>query len=183
MKIRLAAIIPIAVIALLTSCATMLGPRQVELPLWQLQDSLQRRLPFNNRYLELLDISVSNPRLALQPETNRLLTSMDAVIAPAFVQKSWRGSLTLSGTMRFDAGRNAIMMADPRVESFTADGLDPFHARLLGKIGSLLADHLLSNVPLYIFGPDELRYAGTRFIPTSINATQSGLVVTFEPVR
>ena len=44
-------------------------------------------------------------------------------------------------------------------------------------------EQVLRNVPLYTFRPDELRYAGTTFIPTRINTALNGLVVTFEPVR
>lgn len=170
-------------ILLLSSCAAMLGPRQIDVPLYKLQESLSRRFPFNNRYLDLLDINVSNPRISLQPNTNRLLTSLDALVAPPFLQKSWKGSFTLSGALRYDPSRNAIMLADPRVEGFAIDGLDPLYARQIGKAGGLLAEQVLRDVPLYTFRPDELRYAGTNFIPTRINTALNGLVVTFEPVR
>lgn len=168
---------------LLSACAGLAGPRQVEVPLYKLQQSLAGRFPFNNRYLDLLDISVSNPRIALQPNTNRILTSLDALVAPPFLQKSWKGNFTLSGALRYEPSRNAIMLADPRVEGFAIDGLDPLYARQIGKIGSLLAEQVLREVPLYTFRPDELRYAGTSFIPTRINTALNGLVVTFEPVR
>lgn len=183
MRSRIAALISIAVVFLLASCASMMGPRQVELPLYKLQESLSQRFPFNNRYLELLDINVSNPRLTLQPHTNRLVTSMDALVAPPFLQKAYRGNFTISGALRFDPGRNAIMLADPRVEGFAVDGLDPLYARQIGKIGSLLAEQILKDTPLYTFRPDELRFGGTTFIPTQINTKTNGLVVTFEPAR
>jgi hypothetical protein len=168
---------------LLAGCAGLVGPRQVEVPLYKLQESLSGRFPFNNRYLDLLDINVSNPRISLQPNTNRILTSMDALVAPPFLRKSWKGNFTLSGALRYDPSRNAIMLADPRVEGFAVDGLDPLYARQIGKVGSLLAEQVLREVPLYTFRPDELRYAGTRFIPTRINTALNGLVVTFEPAR
>jgi hypothetical protein len=36
---------------------------------------------------------------------------------------------------------------------------------------------------VYSFRMEELRYAGVQFVPTRIATTESGLVVTLEPVK
>lgn len=167
----------------LSSCATLMGPRDVEIPLARLQESIASRFPFNNRFLELLDIRVTNPRVALQPDSNRVLTSMDASIAPPFMNRSWTGNLSVSGQLRVDPSRNALVLAEPRVESFNVNGLDPLYANQITKVGSLLAEQLLKDIPLYTFRPEEFRYAGTAFNPTKITTRQNALVVTFEPAR
>ncbi len=173
----------IAMTLVLSSCATLLGSRDVEIPLATLQESISKRFPFNNRVLELLDIRVTNPRVMLQPESNRILTSMDTTVAPPFLKKSWTGNFAVSGQLRFDPARNALLLADPRVETFNINGLDPLYANQLTRIGSILAEQLLKDVPLYTFRPEDLRYAGTMFNPTKITTRPSGLVVTFEPAR
>lgn len=183
MRSRLAVGFAVLASLLLVSCAGLMGPREVDIPLYKLQEALTRQFPFNNRYLDLLDISVSNPRVALQPESNRILTTMDALIAPPFLKKSWRGSFTLSGNLQFDPSRGAIVLAAPRMDSFAIDGVDPGYTRQLAKVGSLLAEQLLNDVPLYTFKSNDLRLGGTSFIPTRINAKTNGLVVTFEPAR
>ncbi|HVL74658.1 MAG TPA: DUF1439 domain-containing protein [Noviherbaspirillum sp.] len=180
---RLAVFAIVAAPLLLTSCAHLMGPRQMEIPVARLQEALSRQFPFNNRYLELLDVRVTNPRVALLPDSNRILTSMDASIAPPFMNKSWLGNLAVSGQLRFDPARNALVLAEPRVETFDVMGLDPLYANQIRRVGSLLAEQLLKDVPLYTFRPDEFRYAGTTFLPTQITTRSSGLVVTFEPVR
>lgn len=168
---------------LLSSCATFLGPREVEIPIARLQEALASRFPFNNRYLELLDIRVTNPRIALQPESNRILTSMDAAVSPPFMNRSWTGNLSISGQPRFDPSRNALVLAEPRVEAFDVQGLDPLYANQIRRVGSLLAEEILKGLPLYTFRPDQFRYAGTAFSPSRITARPGGLVVTFEPSR
>jgi hypothetical protein len=183
MKRAVAIITTIAVMFLLSSCAALVGPREVELPASKLQEALNRKFPFNNRYLELFDINVSNPRLALQPDTNRIATSFDTVIAPPFIKKSWKGSLTLSGNLQLDATRNAIILADPHMDKFALDGVDTLYTDQLAKIGGLLAAQLLKDVPLYTFKPEDFRYAGINFIPTKINTKANSLVVTFEPAK
>lgn len=183
MKSRLTILLSLAATLLLTSCASFLGPRDVELPLWQMQEALNRKFPFNSRFLEVFDIYVSNPRLTIQPETNRIVTSMDASVAPPFIQRAWKGSFTLSGMLALDPARRAVVLADPRLENFALDGLDASYSRQVTRIGALLAEQLLRDMPLYTFSEQDFRYAGTSFYPTRINARPGGLVVTFEPAR
>jgi hypothetical protein len=168
---------------LLASCATLLGPRDVEIPLSKLQQAVAGRFPFNNRYLELLDINVSNPRVSLQPDTNRITTSMDTSIAPPFLNRSWRGSLAISGNLKFDPSRNALVQGEPRLEQFAIDGMDPALTGQVRKIGGLLAEQLLRDAPLYTFKPEDLRYAGTPFTLSKITTRPDSLVVTFVPAR
>jgi hypothetical protein len=155
----------------------------VEFPLAKLQASLNNKFPFNNRYLALFDVNVSNPKLVLQPESNRVLTTMDASIAPPFMQNAWQGSFTISGALQFDAAKNAIVLTDPRMEKMEMAGIDPGYSRQIAKLGGLLAEELLNGVTLYTLPPEQLSYAGTRFMPSKITARSDSLVVTFEPVK
>ncbi|HJV76346.1 MAG TPA: DUF1439 domain-containing protein [Noviherbaspirillum sp.] len=183
MKLRHASFALVVVAVLLASCATLLGPREKEIPLARIQEAIASRFPFNNRFLELLDVRVTNPRVTLQPDSNRILTSMDTTVAPPFMKRAWNGNFAISGQLRFDATRNALILADPRVEQFVVNGLDPLYANQIAKVGSLLAEQLLKDMPLYTFAPDELRYSGVRFNPTKITTRPDSLVVTFEPAR
>lgn len=183
MKLRHASFAMLFLAFLLSSCATLLGPREREISLARIQEAIATRFPFNNRYLELLDIRVVNPRVTLLPDSNRIQTSMDASIAPPFMKRSWNGNFSISGQLRFDASRNALVLADPRVEQFVVNGLDPLYANQITKIGNLLAEQLFQNMPLYTFQPDELRFSGVRFNPTKITTRPDSLVVTFEPAR
>lgn len=168
---------------LLTSCATLMGPRNVEIPLTQLQDKIATRFPFNNRYLELLDITVSNPKISLQPETNRITTSMDTAIAPPFIGRTWKGNLAVSGNLKFDPSRNALVLGEPRVEQFAIEGLDSPYAGKISMAASLLVEQLLDNMTLYTFRPEDLRHGGANFILSKITTRSDSLVVTFEPAK
>jgi hypothetical protein len=183
MKQKLAALFMVLSALMLGSCAGLLGPRDVELSMAQLQDAMNRKFPFNSRYLELFNIRVTNPRLALQPETNRIVTTMDASIAPPFIKQSWNGSFTLSGRLALDPSRNAVVLADPHMENFAFNGIDGAYTTQINRIGALLAEQLLKDMPLYTFSPNDFRYAGTNFIPSQITTKSTGLVVTFVPAR
>jgi len=168
---------------LLTSCAGWFGPREVELSVAQLQDALNRKFPFNSRILELFNVRLTNPRLTLQPETNRIVTNMDASIAPPFTGRSWDGSFTLSGRLALDPARRAVVLADPRMENFALSGFDSRYASQINRIGAVLAEQLLQDMPLYTFAPEDFRYSGTNLVPSQITTKSNGLVVTFVPAR
>lgn len=181
MKLRNLFIVGLLLVA--GACASLVGPFDTEVPLPNLQQALQKKFPFNNRYLELFDITVSNPQLSLQADTGRLITSLDARIAPAFLNKVWQGKLLLSGALKIDMARNAVVLTEPRVENLTLDAASSGAANKLSKLGVQLAEDLLSNTVIYTFKPEHLSVGGMRFAPTKITTRANALVVSFEPVK
>ena len=170
-------------VALLAGCATIAGPREVVLPVEKMQASLAGKLPANTRYLELIDVSVTNPRIKLSPDSNRVAVTVDAVVTPLIGRKVLRGSFRMSGVLAIDAVRQAVIVQQPRMEDLTIDGMDTTVTSQLAKIGGVLAARILQDVPLYTFSPEQFRYAGVQFLPTRISTTPQALVVTFEPVK
>jgi hypothetical protein len=169
--------------ALLSSCASLSGPRQVKLPLAKLQAGIEKRFPLNNRILELFDIQLTRPQLALMADSGRIGLAMDASVAPPFIRQSWRGNMALSGRLYIDAARGAVLMAEPRVDRFAIEGVDASRQRQLEQAANLLMQRAVGDMPIYNFRPEDLRYAGIQFVPTSISTTATGLVVTVEPVK
>ena len=167
--------------ALLASCAALVGPRQVELPLAKLQAGLDKRFPMNTRVLELFDIALTRPQLSLQGDSGRVALTMDAVVAPPFLRQSWRGSMALSGRLYVDPGRNAVLMAEPRVERFAIDGIDGATQRQLTSAANTLMDKIVADMTVYTFRPEDLRYGGVQFVPTRIVTSSNALVVSVEP--
>ena len=167
----------------LSGCASLAGPRDIALPLHKLQSGLDRRFPIQNRALELFDIALSRPRISTLPDSGRIALRLDASVTPPFLRQSWRGSLALSGRLYIDPARNAVMMAEPGVDSFVVDGLDQSRQGQLLKVANILMEKVVTDVPLYHFRPEDLRYAGVQFVPTRIVANARGLVVSVEPVR
>jgi hypothetical protein len=168
---------------LLASCAGLIGPRQIDIPLYKMQAGLDRRFPLNNRALELFDIQLSRPQLSLQPDSDRVGLTMDANVAPFFLKQSWSGRLALSGRLYVDASRGGVFMADPHVDQFVVDGMDEGRQRQLGKVANFMMDKVVRDVPVYSFRMEDLRYAGVQFVPTRISARPDALVVTVEPAR
>jgi hypothetical protein len=167
----------------LASCASLVGPRQIEVPLYKLQAGIDRRFPVDNRVLELFDIRLSRPQLTLLAGSDRVALNMEAYVAPPFIKQSWSGSLALSGRLVVDPARGAVLMSEPRVDKFAIDGVDEARQRQLGKVANVLMNKVIRDVPVYSFRMEDLRYAGVQFVPTRITSTSDALLVTVEPAR
>ena len=167
---------------LLSSCASLTGPRKVEIPLHKLQAGLERRFPVNNRLMQVFDIRLSRPMLSIQPELDRVALALEASVSPPFAHDAWAGSVAFSGRLYVDPGRPAVMMAEPRVDRLTI-GANPEAERQLTRLANGLIETIVRDTPVYDFNPADLRYAGIQYIPTRIETTRSGLLVTLEPAK
>lgn len=166
---------------MLAGCSTLVGPRQVEIPLAKLQAGLDRRFPMNNRLFELLDLRLSHPQLTLLPESDRVAIRLEAYVAPPFMQQAFTGTLAVSGRLYVDAARGAVFMSEPRVDGFTLSGIDTGRQQQLAGAANKLMGQLVRDVPVYNFRMEDLRYAGIQFVPTRLVTTRTGLLVTLEP--
>ena len=168
---------------LLASCASIIGPRRVELSQSRLQAGLERRFPLHNRMLALFDVRLTGPRLAILPETDRVGLTLDMSVAPPFLRQSWNGTLALSGHLVLDNVRNAVVLSAAHVDRFDVDGMDADGMRDLGRAADVLVNQLMRDMPVYTFRPEDLRYGGVQFVPTRLETAPSALFVTLEPVR
>jgi hypothetical protein len=167
--------------ALLASCASILGPREVDLPLYKLQASIDRRFPMDNRLLELFDVRLSRPQLNVLPG-DRVSLTVDASVAQSFLRNPLSGTLAFSGRLYVDQARSAVYLAEPRLERFAVSGIDESVQRQLSRAANGLLGRAMLDIPVYSFRMDELRYAGVQYVPTRIATTANGLRVSLEPL-
>ncbi|WP_323142649.1 DUF1439 domain-containing protein [Massilia phyllosphaerae] len=177
----------LAATGLLASCASIVGPRRVELSQARLQAGLERRFPLRNRMLDLFDVQLTHPQLAILAQSERVGLTLDASVAPPFLRQSWRGSVGLSGRLVLDAPHDtaspAVFLTDVRVDRFDIDGIDTGRARDLRQAADLLLNQMVRDMAVYSFHPEDLRYAGVQFVPTRLETVPGALVVTLEPAR
>ncbi|CAN7424107.1 DUF1439 domain-containing protein [Pseudoduganella sp. LjRoot289] len=169
--------------SLIAACAGLIGPRQFEVPLERLQKNLSQRLPVNHRVLGVFDVQLSNPQLSTTGENDRIALSAEMTVSPILLRQSWRGNLALSGRLVVDNVRNAVFLADAQVDRFAIDGIADTQQRQIAGAANILADKLIRDMPLYSFKPEDLRYAGVQFVPTSIRTTPGALVIMLEPAK
>jgi len=174
---------PLLIVSLLAACATLIGPRQVDLPQERLQQGLERRFPQHHRAMGVFEVELSHPQLNIVAENDRVALSLDATVSPLLARQSWHGSMAISGRLMVDRQRNAVFLSDAHVDRFVVDGMDQGRQNQIQSVANLLGEQALKDLPLYTFKPEELRYAGVQFALTRISTRPGGLVGTVEPVQ
>jgi hypothetical protein len=177
------AVLALAACGLLASCASVVGPREVDLPLHKLQAGIDRRFPLDNRMLELFDVHLSRPQLAIQPERDRVALTISADVAPFFARKTWGGSLELSGRLYVDPARQGVFLAEPHVDRLDIGGADISGQRQVARLAEMVMEEVVRDMPVYSFRTEDLRYAGVQFVPTSIRTVPGALRVRLEPAK
>ncbi|KWR90216.1 DUF1439 domain-containing protein [Cupriavidus sp. IDO] len=144
----------------------------------QLQSALERKFPFNKRYLELFDIQLANPQLTLDPARNRVNVQFDATVDnKLFFRQALTGRFALDSGLRYDPDTRSVVLQDPEVRQFDVQGLPGQFSRQLNALGGILAEQLLQGYPLYTFRPDQLHIAGANVEPGTITVLPDGINV------
>lgn len=170
-------------ILLLSACAVFNGPHTVRVPTEQLQTALDKRFPLDMRYLELFDLHATQPKLRLDADAGRAMLTMDVVIAPPFVNRTWKGRITLSGVVRPDDAQHALVLREPRLDEFLIEGFDPAMSRQITRYGGLFAEQLLRDVPIARYDDVRPLYVSADRTPTKVDIGPDGLMISFEAVH
>jgi len=168
---------------LLAACSTLVGPRQVELPLDRLQQGLARKFPMHHRVLAVFDVELANPQLAIPGGDDRVALSLDVTVMPLLARQSWSGSLQISGRLVMDPARNAVVITDARVDKLAFNNMDQGRQNQLSSVANLLSDQVIKDVAVHTFKPEDLRYAGVQFVVTNISTRPGALVATLAPAQ
>ena len=167
----------------LSGCASLLPPQEIEIPLSRLQQSIQKKFPYTERYFSLLDVTLSNPVLSTQPAADRMLIALDAQVLPPLIKTPWQGELLVSGSLRIDPVRRVVLLTEPRLENIKLDAATGSYTSRVARLGKQLAEDLIGETVLYSFAPDAFVVAGKRFVPTGITTRKDSLVVSFWPAK
>ncbi|CAN5159224.1 hypothetical protein BH11PSE9_BH11PSE9_38220 [soil metagenome] len=171
------------VLLMLGACATIVGPRTVYVTEAQLQALLSSQFPFKNRFLELLDVTVSTPRVTLLPQANRIQTDFEIATSDRILRQPYHGSLSLTYGVRFEPADNTIRLADVHVERFKIDGAPPQWQRQIDRLGGLLAEQALNGRVIHTLRPKDIEAVqGRGYRPGALRVTPEGLAITLEPM-
>jgi len=144
----------------------------------QLQSAIAPQFPRKLRYMDIFDVTLSNPRLGMLPAANRLNTIVDAQIAnPLLLSRPVNAVLTLSSAFRYDPATRSLRLDAPKVDKVDSTDLPPQYAQQLTALGNAAADQFLRDYALYTFKPEQLQMNGKSFEPGKITVEQDAVKV------
>lgn len=168
-------------VLLLSQCATLIGERTVRMSAGQIQQKLNAKLEKPFTVMRAFHVQLSNAQVQLEPATGRIRTTMDASIASDLLANTATGKASLSGLLKFDAARNAVILDQPAIDAIQMDGANGQWNSMLQQVAKDMGAKWLNQSVLYQVKPEDLVYGGTHYQPTDLRITSDEVLVTLKP--
>lgn len=172
----------LALLALLSGCAGLIGSHDVDISESQLTLLLARQFPLERKVAEVIDLTVTNPVLTLIPQGNRVGTELDVAALDRLFGNTATAHVKLDYGLRFQPSDHTIRMTQVRVRDLTlASGSSNLHGAAQ-RIGGLVAENALEDLVIYRMKPaqaDEMDRLG--LVASPITVTPQGLHMTVAP--
>ena len=172
----------LALLALLSGCAGLIGSHDVDISESQLTLLLARQFPMERKVMEVVDLSITNPVLTLIPQGNRIGTELDVAAIDRLFGNTASAHVKLDYGLRFQPSDHTIRMTQVRVRELTlASGSSNLHGTAQ-RIGGLVAEGALENLVIYRMKPaqaDEMDRL--NLVASPITVTPQGLHMTVSP--
>ena len=174
----------LAMLALLSGCASLVGTHDVDISESQLNLLLARQFPMERKVLEVIDLDITNPVIALIPQDNRVGTELDVAANDRLFGSSAMGHVKLDYGLRFQASDHTIRMTQVRVRELTLSSGSNNLRGAAQRIGGLVAENALENLVLYRMKPSQAdEMDRLDLVASPITVTPRGLHMTVSPKR
>lgn len=176
--------IGVLTLSLLTACASLLGPRTVEISREELSAKLGKQFPTTKRLMRLLDVTAELPTLEMQGQRNRVLTQVQLSARELLMGQSFKGRVSLSFGLRYEPKDLSLRLTSPKVEDVFFDGLPAAYQATLTNLSARLAEDALQDHVVHQFKPEDLRTADRMgYEVKDVKVTDNGLAVYLVPRR
>jgi Protein of unknown function (DUF1439) len=166
--------------AMLVGCMA-LEPRSVSFSESELQRLVERAFPLERRVLDVLEVSITSPKLGLLPERKRLTTELDISARNRLFGGQWQGRLALESGLRYEPSDQSLRLAQVRVLQFKLNGEGSARAQA-ERVATLLAERVLEGFSVYRLPQDKaaiLQRAGMT--PGEVLIGARGVEITLLP--
>ncbi len=167
----------------LTSCATMMGDRTVNVTGDQIAQKLNEKLALPISLLKVFDVNLSNSLVTFDKASGRMTTTMDTKLSSQILNKTLAGKLGISGKLRFDAATNTVVLDEPKIENINFDGAGGKFGDVFNALAKTVGGDMLKGLTLYTVKPEDLKFGGTQYSPKDMVVTDSGLQLTLTPQK
>lgn len=172
----------LALLALLSGCAGLIGTHDVDISESQLTLLMARQFPMERKVMEVIDLNITNPVLTLIPQANRVGTELDVTAIDRLFGSAAMGHVKLDYGLRFQPSDHTIRMTQVRVRELTLSSGSNELRGAAQRIGGLVAENALENLVLYRMKPaqaDEMDRL--NLVASPITVTPQGLHMTVSP--
>jgi hypothetical protein len=170
----------VLLVVLLSACASV--PRTVELSREQLQAALDRKFPFERRFLEVVELKATGPVIALLPSSNRIGIEVSLTATDRMARVPLQGLAAMSFVPRYEPSDHSIRMTQVRVDMMDLPNAAPAWRTQLERVARMFGEAALEGAVLHTFRPEEVARA-QGWAPGELRVTATGVRITLQPPK
>lgn len=170
----------------LAGCAQWMGPQGVVFSEAELQTLLAKRFPLDRRLLEVLEVRISEPKLGLLPQQDRVSAELKVSATDRLFASELDGELALSTALRVEPSDRSLRLKDVRVTrlSLNQRGQPAAASERSQRLGAAIAERMLEGVVLHQFRAEQWdRLMAAGYATPTVNITSRGLELRAVPAR
>jgi len=150
----------------------------------QITEAINKNFPFQKTYFSVIDLTLSDPHLALEEGTDRIQfgckveTNVHVSSSEGSGHGPLRGTASVAGKLRYDSSEGAFYLDESKVEKFTIGGLpDRFTEKVASALGNAVGT-ALNRVPVYRLKVTDIKQATARLVLREVVVKDKTVVVT-----
>jgi hypothetical protein len=167
----------------LAGCASLFGPRTVDISREELQSKLARKFPMTKRVLNMFDVTAAPPKVDMIADTNRVSAAFDLAAKDTTFGRDYVGTVAVSFGLRYEPKDLTLRILQLNVDHIRIEGMPSGFQQMLLDLGNKLAREQLQDFPIHQFKPEDLSRANSMgYQVEDIQVTKTGLAVHLKPV-
>ncbi len=151
----------------------------VRIPESELQSRLNEQLPITETYLFIFQITLDNPRVALEEGSNRVHGGLDIILNMRIDEESepLEGSIDISGGIRYVSDNGQFFLVEPIIEKLNVQGVPEKYTDTISSAFTELIEEYYARHPIYTLNVSDGKQAAARLILKSVVVDNKELVL------
>lgn len=146
----------------------------------QIEQGLAEKMPIQKTYLYIFDLTLDNPRVALEQSNGLIKAGLDIrlKILGREEAREFNGSVDASGALKYVAGDGQFYLSGLVIDKLTIEGLDPQKTgKVRGILQTALGEYLAAR-PIYTLKGDEFKGVAAKLVLRDVKVSDDELLVT-----
>jgi hypothetical protein len=141
----------------------------------QIDAALKEKFPISKTHLVIIQLTYSNPRLKLLPDSNRIEVGLDANVNIKMVgeAKPLSGSVLVTSGLTYNNETKQFFLSEPEIKQIAIQGVPQQYVDKVTDFASRLAREYLQEFPVYTLKATDTKKTAAKLLLKKIEIKNS----------
>lgn len=146
----------------------------------QIDEALAKQFPISKKHLYLFEVTYSNPRAILLPESDRVQIGLDAELAIKLPSDSlkFHGSTTITSSIGYRDDKKQFYLTNAEINNLTLPGVPQNYMDKATQAATELARLCFKEIPVYTFRGTDSKMMAAKLLLRKVEVKKSEIRIT-----